>query len=258
MFETIAFIILFIIAFGILFKVIKSVMKVILIALLIILFVGGALGFLLYEDVKDFRANFGKEPNLMLLKSGNDILTGYEAKGFDTGGKMPQALAPDMLVNVEQLYKSSQLKKISGDYYRIMLFDIDLFSKELPDAVEIQFSQNSTDNAGQNISKSAMIGILNSSQPLEAYLDVALENDEQGNNTEEQSRNMARENILEQFNTTDNFRAAMFKASLDQVTEKKSLMLLYKRYNKDDFIIYPKTIMFVAVQRLPDIILRFF
>jgi len=135
MFETIIFLILMGLAIWVAWKIIKSILKALMIALLIALLIGGIAGLLVYRDVTDLRDNFASEPKLLLLESGEQIITGAIV-GNST--KNMSAVPESDLKAYNELYINGSYSELRANFTRVIIFNEDFFSDGLPETVELE------------------------------------------------------------------------------------------------------------------------
>jgi len=102
--------------------------------------------FFVYQDFNDLRKNFGVSEKKVILKNDNEILTGLL---LNEDAKL---MTNKQLDDYSSYLKNNNYKKILGDSYKLMIFDVDII-KNLDDEIVIE---------GQTITPNEAITILRS------------------------------------------------------------------------------------------------
>ena len=125
----------------------KKVFKLMLAAVIIILLLLTANLFFIIRDVKDLNENFSVLEKKVILVDKDEFLTGFLQNG------RINPLTDDQIEEFSSYLKNREYKKILGDSYKLMIFDVDIVSDL--DAEQIEFD-------GELIAKDKAISILKS------------------------------------------------------------------------------------------------
>lgn len=121
-FEQILAIIVFVLVLVFIWGIVKRLVKIMFYAGIVIFLLLAANMFFIFQDFKDFRENFGSAEKKVILKDGNEILTGL-LLDEDTN-----LMTSTQLNDYSSYLRTDDFDKILGDSYKLLIFDIDIIS----------------------------------------------------------------------------------------------------------------------------------
>ena len=239
MFESIILIILALIVFIIVYKIISKVIKAMIIALLIFVFLVASLGLIFYEDVKDLKDS--TEERLILLEHDNEILTALEVKKLEKAGNYAFENIEDISL-IKQKYGEHKWDDLTKEHGRMFVLD-DRYFEGLPQQVDLS-------EISIQMERDSLLDVLVAPDPIEHYIDLAYSSE-----TEEEL-DMVKQELMGEFKTSEDFRAAIFILSTIEITEEKGLSYAYDQYMVGNLQVHPKTIVFALTSILPRIVVK--
>ncbi|MBD3249790.1 hypothetical protein GF336_07120 [Candidatus Woesearchaeota archaeon] len=219
----------------IIFKVTKAVAKTIFYTTTIIGIAGLVFAFLIYQDASDFRENFPTKPSMLLLESEEQILAGIEGR-FSEASE-PTLIGYDQLQDIKTGYKEDNMDTVRGDNYKVFIFSLN------------SFEAGSIDIGEDTLSKEQAETLLLSDSPIDDYADIVLKDQDDG--YKEQFKQQLKKNIKD----GAEFKAILFSSLFSEQTEKTGSLFILDEYSKGNIEIYPETIIFKLMKRVPSSIL---
>jgi hypothetical protein len=120
--EPIISIIVFFVVLVLVWGFFKKLFKLLFYAGLIISLILAVNLYFIYQDFDDFRENFGVSEKKVILKDGDEILTGLI---LDEGTSLTTA---KQLNEYDSYLRNEDYESILGDSYKLMVFDVDIIS----------------------------------------------------------------------------------------------------------------------------------
>jgi hypothetical protein len=224
-------IIIFIVIAVVILKLVKSILKAIFLIFSIaavVLFLGL---FFFYSDVNDFQENFPTVPSLFLLQKDNEIIAGFY--GIFAENAAPSLVEEEQLINYQQNFQEDDLVQIKGDYYKIFIIDSAAFDSVTEVKIE------------ETISKQEVFSLLDSTNPINDYL-------------VETGSSLDKNDLMYQLDIQNDaeFKSLLFNLLFNRLIEENDPLIIFKEYKKGNIIIYPETMMFKFVQKIPNILLN--
>lgn len=158
-YEQIIAIIVFVLVLVFIWGIFKRLLKILFYAGIIIFLLMSANLYFIYQDFKDLRENFSVSEKKVILKDGDEILTGL-LLNEDTN-LMSNRQLNEFSLNL----KNNNYEKILGDSYKLMIFDVEIISN-LDDEIEIEnqiFTREqlvATLKSGNNNEKAALFSVI--------------------------------------------------------------------------------------------------
>jgi len=181
-------------------------------------------GFLVYLDIDDLRQNFQESSKKIILVNNDEVLT-----GFLLNGKV-SLLENSQLKETTALLQTKDYKKMLGNSYKLMVFDVDIVGRLDAEKVEI-------DN--KFLDGNYALGILKSDNPFSMLQSKNIGMDDLGLRAEDA------ENKAE-------IKAALFGSILsNNIFSPKDSLLLFSELRSGSIVIYPETALFKAARIVP-------
>jgi len=159
-YEQIIAIIVFVLVLVFIWGIFKRLLKILFYAGIIIFLLMSANLYFIYQDFKDLRENFSVSEKKVILKDGDEILTGL-LLNEDTN-----LMSNRQLNEFSLSLKDNNYEKILGDSYKLMIFDVEIISG-IDNEIEFEFETITSDEAltilrasGNKEEKAALFSII--------------------------------------------------------------------------------------------------
>ncbi len=229
MFTIIIYLIISIILFIIIYKILKSIIKATLFLLIITIIPTIILGYLLYADFKDIQSNLQINPNLIILKKNNIIISGF-ILNFN---KDPQVnLSNQQDINdYNSLYQNKDFSNLKSTNYKVIIIKYDNLIQNLPETIQRE---------SITLSKQQLSNIMISEQPFtELKTIISIPESEI-------------KNILKLKNEGELKSAIFFLILQENIKSVPEVLKMYKEGNME---VYEETILFKSIKYIPEDIL---
>jgi len=222
------------------FKIFKSVFKAIflistLFGIVIMIFL-----IILYQDVADFKTNFPTAEKLFLLEENNTLLAGFS--GVLGEQEQPNFITSSELNSYKISYEADDLENILGNNYKLFIVNSDVFE----DIVSVEFNE-------QDLSKNFVFNLLRSDSPIDEYANYYA----QSQGIPAAAIGDLKKQIRTQISSEAELKGALF-ASLFGTKTQEDPLFLFKEYKKDNIIIYPETMLFRTIRKIPLLLMKRF
>ncbi len=217
------------------FKITKAITKAIFFTITILGIAGLVFVFFIYQDASDFRENFPTQPSLLLLESEDEIIAGMQGK-FSEGSE-PELISSQQLQDIQENYMEDDLDAILGENYKLFIFELDAFDT---DNISMEGTMISSDQA---------MPLLMSDSPIDDYIGLVLEDREQI------YKDQFREQLQQTVEGDAEFKALIFASMFSGQMEESGSLFILEQYSKGNILIYPETILFRIMKRMPASIL---
>jgi len=208
-----------------LFKKIFEIVYYAGIGFVLLLIVGG---FLIFNDVKDFKENFSERGNVILLENDGIVLAGY------TMEENPKFFTSSQISEYSIHLQNKDYDDILADRYKLMVIDIDLITDLDTDRINL---------GDATLKKESMKGIFKSDEPFEDFNKAIIED-----------KNLLPDSDFDsKINNEDlKFKASLLGTIVDQeLLGPENSITFFDQYKKGNIIIYPETSLFKIMKILP-------
>lgn len=218
------------------FKFTKSVIKSIFLAFSLLGIILGVIVALIAADAIDFNKNFQTRESLFVLEENGKILTGFS--GIMGEGLTPSYLKAEEISSLHQNY--DDLDVVLGDHYKLFIIKRNFF-----DTLE------TIESGDVSFGKQEFFDMVSSDNPLDSFIA------NQYPNLSDASIPKIKKDLLEQLEIEEEsqFSGTLFAVSLGAAM-KDSPVFLFAQYQKGNVIIYPETMLFKAMKRIPSSLLQ--
>jgi hypothetical protein len=206
-------------------KIMKSVMKAVFVFTGLLILAGAVFGYVLYQDVNDFRQNFQSKPSLYILEKDSKAIAAVEGIISEKNILVKE----DRFSEIKTAALSKDYKKILGNDYRIFIMQDTAFYKTVNLTID-----------GSEISTEEAITALSSDIPINTFITYS-------------GKKTTKEKVMENLNVDDEsgFRSKAFLALLDSAAGEDRTGFLVAGLKNKNIEVYPNTILFSVAKSLP-------
>lgn len=222
------------------FKIFKSVFKAIFLISTLFGIVVMVFMILLYQDVADFKTNFPISEKLFLLERDDDLVAGFS--GVLGEDEQPNFVPEADLNSYKISFEAGDLETITGDYYKLFIVK----SNSFDEITSVEFSED-------QLSRDFVFDLLDSQNSIDDYAVFYAQN--RGISTA--ALGELKSQMRNQFPSNAEFKGALFATLFSTKTQEDNLFL-FKEYKQDNIIIYPETMLFRTIKKIPLILMQRF
>ncbi|MBW2977239.1 hypothetical protein KY331_00175 [Candidatus Woesearchaeota archaeon] len=222
------------------FKIFKSVFKTIFLISTLFGIVMLVFMIILYQDVADFKTNFPTSEKLFLLEREGGLIAGFSGV---LGEEEQPNFVPSAELNSYQIsFEADDLEPIKGNYYKLFI----VVSETFDEITSIEFGE-------EQLSKNFVFDLLDSQTSIDDYASYYAQS--QGISTA--AIGEVKSQMRSQFSSDAEFKGALF-ATLFSAKTQEDRLFLFKEYKKDNILIYPETMLFRTIKKIPLIFMQRF
>jgi hypothetical protein len=250
-----------------------------MIAIIIIMISIGLFTFFLFSDTKDFSNSFGKEPSLIIIIDNkviidnNEIISASEIldltkqinrTGSETGydeSDQYKSLDKSAVDQLNSNYIAGEMKKVQGNYYKVIIIKLSAIEKALPDIINIPENLTSRIDDQQpsttqpeiqrpklpkTLTKTELISFIRSDDPQTIFIDMMLK-DMPSQKTESIKAELMKSPDL----TYENVKGMAVMIAMNSIIKQQGFKILFADFQKGDIDIYPETFVFKIAKGIP-------
>jgi hypothetical protein len=197
------------------------------------------LGFLMYQDVTDFRENFIPSPKTFVLQDDGMVLAGFT--GTMGEDELPRFLTADDIAAMQQAYAAGDAKAMLGDSYKLFIINLSAFSNVSGD-IKVE---------EQEYSYGKIAGWIRSATPLDDFADDLLARE----NIPADQYGAVRAEVIAALRkdapSDTEFKASLFGLLLGHAIDTEGAAFLLVQYKLRRIAVHPMTITFRIIRILP-------
>jgi hypothetical protein len=159
-------------------------------------------------------------------------------------------------IKTSKLSNSTNLTRVNSSYTSNVIHAVVDGANKILDNEDSQNS-DAPQNSARTLSKEAFFNIMDSSRPIDSYIQYMLDDSIVGLNDDSTLKRKFKESITsnKNFNDDSKFKAMLYSIAFENILYDSPESIV-KEYKKDKVIIYPETVLLKIIKIVPDDFLK--
>lgn len=229
MIAEIIILILLVLTVVVLLKLLKGMLKIAMVALVVIGIGLVVFSLLFARDFNNVRSNIDNSSMLILLQNDGQITAGFETQGLSSADVT--FFNSSQIRSIQTMITSNNMEGVLADRFRIIQITPIVFEP----------LENTITTENKAYKKEFLIKLLESHTPVDYYVEQ-MHSDMSGMN-----KKIIASTLGDPIELKSQFFALMFQ----KIYEQKGIVYILVEYKQDHVTVYPETISFKTIKRLP-------